>query len=1113
MQAQLAFDDRASVLQSCIMNGIGQIMRCGNCQEENPVGTRFCGHCGTPFRVAQAEAAELRQLTVLFCDLVGSTKLSESLDPEDLRELTSAYHSVCEAAIRRHDGHIAQYLGDGVLVYFGYPNAHEDDARRAVRAALEIVNDLAKVTAPLQTRHGVALSVRLGIHTGPVVVGEVGGGERREQLALGMTPNLAARIQNIATPGTVLVSEDTHALVRGFFDFEPLGAREIKGLAKEVTLYCAQRESGAQSRLDVQRGTGLTPLMGRDRELTLLDERWTEVLKSAGHAVLVEGEAGIGKSRIVDSFRKRVENQAATQLECFCTPYAQSAPLFPIIGMLERQLGFTRETSDEDKRAAIGRRLAKRGVWSDEAVALVADLLSVPSAGQDPLVNYSPQKRRERTLHILSTWLLAVAHDGPTLWVVEDVHWIDPTTLEFLSSVLQSLPADPLFVILTSRPSFVAPWHMNGKVSSMKLSRLRPTETSLMATSLAHGKSMPDEVLSQIVARTDGVPLFIEEITKAVLELGVLVEREDRFELSGPLPPDLIPSTVQGSLNARLDRLGPAKAIAQIAATIGREFSFALLISVAGASEAELRHGLDRLTAAELLSQREDAPEETYLFKHALVRDTAYQSLLRKSRRGLHERIAESLTTRFPDTARQHPELVAEHFSAAGRAAEAVKFWLLAGQQSLGRAANHEAIIHIKRGLELVSELPPEDRGHQELELLVALIPALIAAQGWASGELEGVYRRAGELLEMLPSTPHRFTILTGIMSYHFVAGRVPQSLALADEVFQLANQIGDPLLLTIAQQCCSAARRASGNFRQAIDHAEAGLAMLDVERERLIARMLGLSACAGLLFYEASSLWMLGFPEQGLAASERCVALAREIGHPPTIAFSLASRSLQAWLQGNAEGLFKFCDEALEIVHAERLGFYEPTLIMYRGWATSELGKPEEVSAGMREATERYRQAGNGIHVVLHYTILADVQWKAGEWEHAFQSLDIAMELARTCGEGLFEPELYRQRGEFLFAQALGAGDPAKAAPDADLAARLAEAESSIQESLRLARAQEAKMLELRSLLTLCRVHEKLGIASPERDALAAIYGTFTEGFDTPDLLGARAMLQALEA
>jgi len=1086
-------------------------MLCSNCNEENPAGTRFCGYCGTPLRAAPAAAAEHRHLTVLFCDLVGSTKLSESLDPEDLREITATYHSVCEAAIRRHDGHIAQYLGDGVLVYFGYPIAHEDDARRAVRAALEIVDDLAKVATSLKSLRGIALSVRMGIHTGPVVVGDVGGGVRREQLALGMTPNLAARIQNIAAPGTVLVSEDTHRLVRGFFDFQPLGAHEIKGLANQVVLYCALRDSGAQSRLDVQRGAGLTPLLGRDRELSLLDERWGDVLKAKSHAVLVQGEAGIGKSRIVDSFRKRVEHQTAAQLECFCTPYSQSTPLFPIVAMIERQLGFTRESSAEDKQAAIGRRLAKRGVWSDEAEALIADLLSVPRASDDLLANYTPLKRRERTLHTLLTWLLAIAHDGPTLWLIEDVHWIDPTTLEFITSMLQSLPEDPLFVILTSRPDFAAPWNVNGKASLIQLGRLGPNETTRMANSVAYGKAMPEELLRQIVARTDGVPLFVEEITKAVLELGVLVEREDRFELLGPLPADLIPSTVQGSLNARLDRLGPAKAIAQVAATIGREFSFALLTSVAGASEPELRDGLNRLTAAELLSRREDATEETYIFKHALVRDTAYQSLLRKSRRELHERIAESLTSRFPETARQSPELVAEHFSAAGRATDAVKYWLLAGQQALGRAANHEAIIHIKRGLELVSELPPDDRNAQELELLVPLIPALIATQGWAAGELEGVYRRAAELLQLLPASQHRFTILTGTHAYHFVSGRVTQALPLADEVYALASMVGDPLMLTIAHQVCSATRWARGDFSMCVDHAEAAMAMVSVEREQLIARMLSLSSCVGILFYEALSLWMMGLPEKALAASERSVTLAHEIGHPPTTTFSYACRALQAMLEGDAEGAIRYCDEARQIAQAERLGFWDPTLTSYRGWAVSELGRPEEMSGKMRAALEKYREAGNGILVVLHSTILAGVQWKAGEWENAFQTLDTAMKLAKKWGEGLFEPELYRLKGEFIFAQAIGAGDPAKAAPEPERTVQLADAESHVRESLRLARAQGAKMLELRSLVSLFRVRKELGSATAERDELAAVYGAFTEGFESADLRQARALLKEL--
>ncbi len=1089
-------------------------MLCTNCREENPEGTRFCGYCRAPLRTGPAEAvAELRQLTVLFCDLVGSTSLAESLDPEDLREVTGDYQTVCETIIRRHDGHIAQYLGDGVLVYFGYPVAHEDDARRAVRTGLEIIGALAALTTRLQKQRGIALIARLGIHTGPVVVGEVGGGERREHLAVGKTPNLAARIQNIAAPGAVVVSHDTYRIVHGFFEFIPLGAHEIKGLSEVVTLYRVVRESGAESRLDVGRRTGLTPLTGRDEELALLERRWSRVSNSGGHAVLVQGEAGIGKSRIVDSLRERVEGQSATVLECFCTPYAQNTPLFPIVGLVERTLGFTRETADSDKRAALEKRLASRGLLTEETSALMAEFVAIPPADVDPLVNYSPQKRRERTLETLLAWLSAVAHERPALWIVEDLHWADPTTLEFVSSVLGSLSTEPLLVLLTFRPDFAATWHANGRISSMTLTRLAPGETGSMVARVAHGKAIPADVLTQIVARAEGVPLFVEEVTKAVLEMGVLIEREDRFEISGPLPADLIPSTVQGSLDARLDRLGPAKAIAQLAATIGREFSYELLSAVAGDVQTELRPGLDRLIGAELVYRRGDSPEETYLFKHALVRDAAYQSLLKKSRRALHERIAEALTSRFPETARQHPELVAEHFSAAGRADQAVKFWLLGGQLAVGRGANQEAITHLNRGLELVSELPAADRLQQELEFLIALVPALIASEGWASAELERVYRRAEELVDLLGETPHRFTVLAGTMGYHFVAGRVTQSLGLANQLFELATSIGDLLLLTVGRQNCSAVHCYHGDFRLAVEHAEAGLAMLDVERERLIGRMLGLSSCVGLLTYEYVALWMLGLPERSMRTSERCVALAREVGHPPSIGFALTARAGSCYLQGDAKGTLTTGDEALRVAREERLGFFEPIITAYRGWGLSELGEPAEGLAQIRGATERYRRAGNGVQQVWLHAMLADVQSKAGEWNDAFSTLASAMTLAKRNGEGLFEPELYRLKGEFLLAQAIGAAGPPKVASSDDRATELAHAERCIREALDLSRRQEARMLELRSLVSLCRVRRVLGAVSQERDALAAVYTAFTEGFETPDLREARITLEALQA
>ena len=720
----------------------------------------------------------------------------------------------------------------------------------------------------------------------------------------------------------------------------------------------------------------------------------------------------------------------------------------------------------------------------------MAAFLAIPPADVDPLVNYSPQKRRERTLETLLAWLLAIAHEQPALWIVEDLHWADPTTLDFVGSVLRSLSSEPLLVVLTFRLEFVAPWHASDRVSSVMLMRLAPDETGSMAAQVAHGKAIPADLLKQIVARAEGVPLFVEEVTKAVLEMGVLIEREDRFELSGPLPADLIPPTVQGSLDARLDRLGPAKATAQLAATIGREFKYDLLSAVAGEGESDLRRNLDRLKGAELIYQRGDSPEETYLFKHALLRDAAYQSLLKKSRRTLHERIGEALTSRFPETAKQHPELVAEHFSAAGSADQAVKLWLLGGQLAVGRGANQEAISHLNRGLQLVTELPAAGRLDEELSLLIALVPALIASEGWASAELERIYRRAAELVDLLGETPHRFTVLAGTMGYHFVAGRVTQSLALAKQLFELSTRIGNPLLLTVARQNCSVGHCYHGDFRLAIEHAEAGLAMLDVDRERLIGRMFGLSACVGLLTYEYIASWMLGFPERSTRTCERSVALARELGHPPSVGFALTARTGSSFLQGDASRTLASGDEALRVAHEERLGFWEPMITVFRGWAVSELGERAEGIAQIRGAIERYRAAGNGVQQVWMHVILADAQWKAGEWADALSTLDGAKKLARENGEGLFEPELHRLEGEFLFAQATGSAGPSTAASSAERATGLAHAERCIRESLDLSRRQEARMLELRSLVSLCRVRRALGAGSQEDDALAKVYG-----------------------
>ncbi len=1086
-------------------------MRCTNCQGDNPAGTRFCGHCGTPIRQAApapAPAAELRQLTVLFCDLVGSTSFSEALDPEDFREVIATYQSVCERVIRKHEGHIAQYLGDGVLVYFGYPVAHEDDDRRAVRTGLEIIADLEAASARLYKQHRIRLNARVGIHTGAVVVGEVGGGERREQLAMGKTPNLAARIQNIAAPGTVVVSEDTHAIVRGYFEFTPLGVHEIKGLAKPVQLYRPVRESGAESRLDAQRRMGLTPLAGRNRELAQLENIWSSVPLSGGQAVLISGEAGIGKSRLTDAFRQRA--RAAMVLECFCTPYAQSTPLFPIVGMIERALGFTREMSEGDKRAAIVQRMTLRGIYTEETGALIASLLAVPGIGPDPLAGYSPQKRRERTLETLLEWLKALASERPALWIIEDLHWVDPTTLELLTAAMGAFGVWPLLLLMTSRPGFVLPSPPEARLTVMPLARLAISDTTSMAMSVAHGKAMPPEVMTQIVARAEGIPLFVEEITKAVLEMGMLVEREDRFEAAGPLSLDMIPTTVQSSLNARLDRLGAAKGIAQVAATIGREFSYALLRDVAKDEESDLRGGLDRLMAAELLSRVPDVPDEVYLFKHALVRDAAYQSLLKKSRRGLHERIAAALTTRFPGTVAQNPELVAEHFTAADQPGDAVKWWLKAGQQAVSRAANHEALTRLRRGLEVVASLPEDEQNRNELDLLVAMMPALIAAETWASSELKRIYARAGELVELLGETPHRLTVLAGRMLFHWVAGRLNEALPLALELYELAQAIGDPGVLLVAHQGCCGVYNYHGDFRKSIEHLLASFELLEMQRERILAEMFGLSPCVGNTGYASVAYWMTGQADKGWEVAERGRQLALDLGHPPSLGFALCNRLQVLYTRGDVKAILEHEPEAARVVREERLGFYEPHATIYRGWALSELGNVEEGVAVVRGAVERYYAAGNGAQQISFLVIVGNVEWKAGNWERAFAAVDLGIRRAAELGEGMYEPEVHRLKGWFLAERAFGRGGQ-PAATGVDLQKALAEAEESIRRGMKMAQAQDAVMLEMRCLLTLCRMRRELGQVPPEREALARCLDAIHEGAGLPELIQARAELGRL--
>jgi class 3 adenylate cyclase len=640
--------------------------------------------------------AERRQLTVMFCDLAGSTELSERLDPEDLREILQAYQKACSEIIGRYEGHVAKYIGDGLLVYFGYPKAHEDDAQRAVRAGLEIVSGVAGLSGRIGAPPNIELAAHLGIHTGLVVAGEMGAGDTREEMAIvGETPNIAARLEGLAGPGSVLISDSTHSLIEGLFVCEALGPQSLKGISEPVAVYRVKGETTARSRFEAAASRGLMPLVGREQEMALLLDRWEQAKHGEGQVVLLSGEAGIGKSRITRMLRDRVASEDHVRLRYQCSPYHTNSALHPIMDQLERAAGFARDDPARVRLGKLESLLAQSSRQPAEAVPLLAAVLSIPTGDRFPPLELSPEAQKERTLAALIDQIKGLAENRPLLIIFEDAHWIDPTSQELLDLIVDHAQALKALVLITYRPVFASPWGGHPHVTSLTLNRLGRRQSQSMVRALTANKSLPDEVLDQILAKTDGVPLFLEELTRTVLESGLLKEEEDLYVLAGPLPPLAIPATLHDSLMARLDRLSPIKEVAQTAAAIGREFSHQLLSEVSTATDEGLEDALAQLAEAELVFRRGKPPQATYTFKHALVRDAAYESLLKSKRRELHGRIAEALEQSFPERAEVEPELLAYHLTEAELTEPAIAYWRTAGLRAIERSANVEAVAHL----------------------------------------------------------------------------------------------------------------------------------------------------------------------------------------------------------------------------------------------------------------------------------------------------------------------------------------------------------------------------------------------------------------------------------
>ena len=1037
--------------------------------------------------------AERRHLTVMFCDLVGSTALSARFDPEDLQELLRAYFARVDDVAGSHGGFVAKYLGDGALIYFGYPQAHEDDAERAVRAALALVDGISELTVA-----GERLSAHVGIATGLVVIGDlVGVGEAQERGIAGETPNLAARLQGLAESRAVVIAETTRRILGDLFELSPLAPCSLKGFAEPVLAWRVIGEGRAESRFEALHGTRVTPLVGREEELDLVLSRWRQIKEGGGHVALISGEPGIGKSRLVLALRERLQGESKALLSYACSPHHANSALFPFVTQLERAARFAPDDDPEARLDKLKSLFQETAAGSDNAVALFADLLGIHIGSRHALAAMSPLQKKGLLFSAFLAQLEGLAVRGPVLVVLEDVHWLDPTSRELFDQMVERLQRLPVLLVATFRPEMSPPWTGFPHVTLLTLNRLAPAQARSLVERVTGAKALPSEVIEQILARTEGVPLFTEELTKAVLESGLLGDAGDRYVLDRQLPLLAIPATLHNSLMARLDRLGPAKEIAQIGASIGREFDHELLAAVVPLPEADLVAAVDRLVAAELVFRRGIPPATTYIFKHALVRDAAYQSLLRKSRQELHANIAAALEKGFPHTLEARPELVARHFDKAGLFEQAVGYWLRAGRLSAARSANVEAIAHLRSGLVSLAALPPgEPRSRLELSLQLALGGPLLATKGFASSKVEAVYQRAQELSRELDNDKDLFTAIRGLVYVYHVRANLREGTQLIDEVVDLARRIGDPAMLAEAYHSAGAQTFHLGTFQVAHDWYQQSIEAGD-HRGRFHSEVYGINMGVFCRAYISHCDWHLGYPDRALQTAEEALALAREVAHPFSIALALDYLAMLHQFRREPEAALRIAEEARSLCLEHRFDYYCAWSALVRAWAIAEENSPEEGLAAYDAALHEFRETGAELRMPHYLCLLAAVQRKAGRRAAGLKIVAKAAQIAERNLESWCDAEIERERGELLL---LDSSDDARE-----------EAGAAFRRAIQIAADQGAKMLELRASAAFARLWARYGERKKALDVLTPIYDWFTQGYDTPDLHRARTLLGEL--
>jgi serine/threonine protein kinase/predicted ATPase len=1101
---------------------------CNQCGHGNHSGALFCSYCGAalsktagpvagaesrssskqtspPVGSGSAEAsrkkrdAERRQVSMLYvgCELFDSTEYLENLDAEDQHEILRAYQQACAKVVQRFDGSTVQLTEHNLLVCFGFPKAHEDSTARAVRAGLGIIEEAARLNERLLAKKKLACAPSVGIHTGMVVVGDQTDGGAQDALSVvGEARNVVTRMDHVTQANAVVISQATHHLVQGYFACESLGRHTVKGVTRPLEFFRVTGETDAQSRLDISSAGELTPLVGRDREVGLLQDRWEQAVEGMGQVVLVIGEPGLGKSRLIHVIKQHVGKDAAGPVapvvEWRCSPYFQNSGLFPIVDFFQRQLGLRSGDAAEKNLKKLAAYLEQFGLSDNEHGALFAALLSIPSDGRYPPLTLSPARQKEKTFEALLEWLAVYAQRQPVLFVVEDLHWVDPSTLELLALHVQRGLHDRILTLLTFRPEFETPWKSLAHQTVMALNRLTKRQVTELMQRSTKIKDLPAAIVEKIVARTDGVPLFVEEFTRMVMETGFLRERQGALQLSGSFPVHEIPATLQDLLMARLDRMDSDREVIQLAATLGREFGYALLQAVSPLDEASLQSELAKLVEAEILYQK----GQTYQFKHALIQDAAYLSMLKAKRHQFHQRAAEILETRFPEIVELQPEVLAHHFTEASLPRQAIDYWLKAGLRSQERSANREAISHFQRGLELIQALEEgAQRDRLELELQVPLGAALVSTRGYAAPEVGPVYDRAHALSQKIGDARRRFHVLYGLWGWHLVRDELEYSKQLSDETLELAKGFGDQGLLMEAYHLPANTLYYLGDFAGARAACEQGFALYDRDRCMQYARVVGQNSGVTLQSYWALALWNLGYPDQALARSRSAVALAEELNHPFSHCYAL---HFAAWLHQFArlgKEAQAFAEKANKLATDQGFAFWKATGLLFGGAALLLQDRVQEAVERIDEGLASFRATGAQLSLSYYNSFLAEAQRRSGKLSEALKTLDEALAIVARTHNRYYEAELLRQKGELLLEKLSDDGGAA----------------ACFQQSIAVARGQHAKSWELRSALSLAQLLDSQGRRAEAAISLRPVFAWFTEGSATPDWVEAKKHLEML--